>query len=103
MQDLMQQIIEMDRKARKITEAAQLEKVNSEKEIQKSREEVRRRYLEEARNRIAKNEPLERAAMEKSWEKLKDRSAALSDGLDRLYKEKGTLWVDEIVQRVTGE
>lgn len=103
MQDLMKQIIEMDRKARKITEAAQQEKVNSEKDIQKNREEMRRKYLEEARKRIAINEPLERAAMEQTWEELKSRNAVLSENLDRLFSEKGDGWVSEIVKRVTGE
>ena len=103
MQDLMKQIIEMDRKARQITEAAQKEKVDSEKEIQESREQIRQRYLEEARKRIAKNEPKERAAAQQAFEEARKRSDLLSEKLDRLYKEKGDLWVDEIVARVTGE
>ena len=32
MQDMIKEIVDMDRKAREITDAAQLEKVNSEKE-----------------------------------------------------------------------
>lgn len=103
MQDLMKQIIEMDRKARQITEAAQKEKVDSEKEIQESREQIRQRYLEEARKRIAKNEPKERAAAQQAFEEARKRNDLLSEKLDRLHREKGDLWVDEIVARVTGE
>ena len=33
MQDMIKEIVDMDRKAREITDAAQLEKVNSEKEV----------------------------------------------------------------------
>ena len=32
MQDMVKQIVDMDRKAREITDAAQLDKINSEKE-----------------------------------------------------------------------
>lgn len=103
MQDLMEQIIEMDRKARQIMEAAQKEKADSEKEIQQKREQIRQKYLEEARKRIAQNEPKERAAAQKAFEEAQKKSAILSENLEKLYREKGDLWVDEIVARVTGE
>jgi galactokinase/mevalonate kinase-like predicted kinase len=103
MQDLMKQIIEMDRKARQITEAAQREKVDSGKEIQKSRDEIRQKYLAEARRRIAANEPKERAAAEAVWEEKKKRSEENSNHLDQLYRENGDRWVEQIVARVLGE
>ncbi|QAT49789.1 hypothetical protein EQM14_08365 [Caproiciproducens sp. NJN-50] len=103
MQDLMKQIIEMDRKARQITESAQREKVDSEKEIQKRREEIRQKYLEEARRRIAANEPKERAAAETTWEEKRKQSEEVANHLDQLYLENGDRWVDQIVARVLGE
>ena len=103
MQNLMEQIIEMDRKARKITEAAQLEKVNSEKAVQKNREKIRRKYLEEARRRISLIEPQERAAAEKNLEELKRKSDAFAEKFEKLYAENGDAWVEKIVRRVTGE
>lgn len=103
MQDLMKQIIDMDREARQITDAAQQEKVDSEKEVQAKREEIRRKYLDEARRRIAKNKPAEQAAAEAVWEEEKQKISALSANLDKLYQEKGAQWVNEILARVTGE
>ncbi|WP_411677733.1 hypothetical protein [Caproicibacter sp.] len=103
MQDLMKQIIDMDRKARQITETAQQEKVNSEKEIQQKREEIRQKYLEEARKRIAKNEPKERAAAEAAWTEKKKQSEQLSNRMDQLYRDKGDQWVGQIVAKVIGE
>ena len=41
MQDMIKEIVDMDRKAREITDAAQLEKVNSEKEVAERRERIR--------------------------------------------------------------
>ena len=67
MQDMIKEIVDMDRKAREITDAAQLEKVNSEKEVAERRERIREEYLARARKRIALNEPQERAAAEEEW------------------------------------
>ena len=49
MQDIVRQIVDMDRKAREATEAVQLERVNSEREIAEKRVRMRAEYLEEAR------------------------------------------------------
>ena len=103
MQDLMQQIIEMDKEARDITDAAQLEKVNSEKEVAEKREQIRKDYLDRARQSIARNEPNERAAAEENWQKINEKNLQISANLDKLYQENGDRWVSEIIARVTGE
>ena len=103
MQDLVKQIVDMDRKAREITDAAQLEKVKSAKEIAERRGQIRNDYLERARKRISINEPNERAAAEASWEEKKKKSTELSQKLDELYSKMGDEWVNAIVARVTGE
>jgi hypothetical protein len=93
----------MDKKAREITDAAQREKIDSEKDVVRSREDIRKKYLEEARSHIKKNEPQERAIAEAEWLETKKRNEELSRGLDRLYSENGDKWVNEITARVTGE
>ncbi|WP_312692994.1 hypothetical protein [Caproiciproducens sp.] len=103
MQDLIKQIVEMDRKAREITDAAQLEKVSSEKEVAQKREQIRNDYLERARKRIALNEPNERAVAEADWDEKKKKIAELSEKLDVLYTKNGDKWVNSIVARVLGE
>ncbi|HHV31996.1 hypothetical protein [Caproiciproducens sp. LBM24188] len=103
MQDLLKQIVDMDKKAREITNAAQIEKINSEKEVVGKREQIRNEYLERARKRIALNEPQERAAAEENWEIKKKKNAELAQKMDQLYQEKGDTWVKAIVSRVIGE
>lgn len=103
MKDLVKQIVEMDRKARQITEAAQMEKVSTEKEIAERRQQILNDYIERARKRISINEPIERAAAEAEWEEKKKRYAELSQKLDELYSQKGDEWVNQIVARVIGE
>jgi len=102
MEDLIKQIVDMDRKAREITDAAQMEKVNSEKEVAAKREQIRNEYLERARRRIALNEPKERAAAEKEWKEKEKRNEVLFQKLDKLYAENGDKWVKEMVERVLG-
>lgn len=103
MQDLMKQLVDMDREAREITDAAEKKKTDSEKEVLEKREQIRKNYLEEARKSIARNEPRERAAAETAWAQIKQKSDQAAGNLDRLYKENGDRWVSEIVARVTGE
>jgi hypothetical protein len=102
MQNLISQIVEMDRKARAITESAQKEKIDSEKEVTRRREEIRKNYLEKARQRIAKNEPLERAAAEKAWAEKNAKNEILLKQMNDLYAEKGDDWVSEITERIIG-
>ncbi len=102
MQDLMKQIVELDRQAREITDSAQKEKVDSEKEVVRKREQIRNDYLEQARKKIAENEPKERAAAEAEWQEKNKKNLEISKKLDDLYREKGDQWVSEIVQRVLG-
>lgn len=103
MQDLLKQIVDMDQEARRITEAAQQEKINSEKEIAAKREQIRQQYMMKARKRIEGNEPKERAAAEADWEIINKKNEEISKKLDALYAENGDRWVAEIVARVTGE
>ena len=102
MQNMVKQIVDMDRKAREITYAAQLEKVQSEKDIAKRREDIRNEYLERARRRIALNEPQEREAAEKAWKISAEKYHSLSEDMDRIYKENSTRWIQELVSRVIG-
>lgn len=102
MQDLMKQIVDLDRQAREITDSAQKEKVDSEKEVVKKREQLRNDYLEQARKKISENEPKERAVAEAEWQEKNKKNLELSKGLDDLYREKGDQWVAEIMQKVLG-
>lgn len=102
MQDLMKQIVDLDRQAREITDSAQKEKVDSEKEVVKKREQLRNDYLEQARKKISENEPKERAVAEAEWQEKNKKNLELSKDLDDLYREKGDQWVAEIMQKVLG-
>ena len=102
MKDMIKEIVDIDREAQKITDAAEQEKKNSAKEIAQRREEIRTQYLERARARIAKNEPEERAAAEKQWTETESHYNAVQQKLESDYKKSGDQWVKELVSRVLG-
>ena len=93
MQNMIKEIVDMDRRAREITEAAQQEKINSEKQI-------REEYLTKARERIALNEPKEREAAEEAWRAVEARQNEISAKLDAQYAEHGDHWAAELAKRV---
>ena len=100
MQDIVKQIVDMDRKAREITAAVEQDRLNSEKEIAQKRVELRAEYLAKAREAIPSSESQERAAAEKEWEIVAKKHADLSRELDELYSKKGDEWVNNIVAQV---
>lgn len=100
MQNMIKRIIEMDEKARRITEEAHLEKQNSEREIAQKAQELRTEYLEEARKRIRDNVKTERAAAEQKWAAQRQVLEEEQTRLEQLFADRREDWVNEIVNRV---
>lgn len=100
MQDLIQQIIEMDRKAQTITASAQKEKIDSEHETAERRKEIRKRAMDRAKTRIAAIEPQERSASDAAWKQKEKNNEELMQKMNDLYAKKGEQWVSEIVNHV---
>ena len=99
MEDVIKQIIDMDRKAQQTTEAAQREKLTCEQEIEEKVRALREDYLQKARRRIRINSEMDRTMMNQKWEKCKahyDEQAAV---LEQAYNDHHDEWVEQIVQR----
>ena len=101
MQDMIKRIVDMDKKARAITEAAEKEKAESENEIQEKAARLREDYLAQARRRIQVNRELEQQMAEQEWAKAKARYDEQRTQMDALYAERGDEWVRRIVGAVT--
>lgn len=69
MEEMIKRIIDMDRKAQEITEAARREKLESEKELFKRAEALKEEYLDRARRRIQINAETEQTLLEQKWRK----------------------------------
>lgn len=100
MDDMIKLILDMDSKARKITEDAERTKIATAQNLNLRKEELKKHYLEQARQRVEKNAETEREAMQDNWKKTQSNYAAQLEELDKIYKENGDQWVKEIVQRV---
>ena len=103
MQDIVKQIVDMDRKAREATEAINKERVNSEREVAERRVALRAEYLEDARKTIPQNVSAEKQAAQDKWEIVERKNTNLSQQLDELYSRKCDEWVKTIVANVIGE
>ncbi|MDD2362846.1 MAG: hypothetical protein PHH84_07845 [Oscillospiraceae bacterium] len=98
MENMIRRIVDMDKKAREITQAAQREKIESEKNIGKKAERLRHEALSNARRSIRDNMKLENKVLEQEWDKKKAVYDAQLEKMERLYNENGDKWVENIVQ-----
>lgn len=100
MEDMLSKIVEMDEKARKLTEEADREKATSEQDIARAKEAVYNKYIENARKRIEKNEVTERMAADDRLKKSRQRQKEALDKLEKTFSDNCGSWVDEIVSQV---
>lgn len=99
MQDLLKKIIEMDEEARRIEQQAKLEKIRSEEEVEKLREQIYNDYISRARDRIEKNTAVQQERADAYLKEYEERAQAARQAMRGLYGENKDKWVDEIVRR----
>ena len=100
MEDMIRRIVDMDKKAREITEAAQKEKLESESSIGEKAAQLRDEVLSRARQRIQINKELENVVMDQEWAKKKARYDTQLAQMNALYQQRGDEWVNSIFERV---
>ncbi len=103
MEDMISKIIEMDKKARDLTDQAQKSKVDFEKNIIEKKEQIKNDYLNRAKERIEINKHTAQKQADEQLKKIEEKNSAVIQKLDSSYKENGNKWVDQIVARVVGE
>ena len=102
MQDMISQLIEMDKKAREVTEQVQKDKIASQNEVVSMCEKIRSEYLDRARTRLKTNEKIEKEVAEQEWKKIQSKHIQISERLDKNYNKHCDDWVTAIVNRVIG-
>ncbi len=103
MEEMIKRIIDMDKKAREITDAAQQEKIDCEKEIAQKAAQLRGEYLERARRRIQVNAETERTLAEQDWQKQKAKYDGQRQTLRASYDTHHEDWVKQIVANVLAD
>ena len=100
MQNMIEQIVEMDTRAQKITEAAMREKLTAEQEIAAQTEELRRSYLKQSRRRLQMMNENERTIMEQRWKRRRNQYAAEQQRLEKVFSASREQWIREAVDRI---
>ena len=103
MENMIKRIIDMDRKAQAITEAAQREKLESEKEIAEKARALKEDYLARARRRIQINSETERTIAEQKWKKREEAYAAQTKKLEETYDARRAELAKAIVNNVLAD
>ncbi len=100
MQNMIKRIVEADNEAKALEEANRNAAEEEKKQIEKEAEAIYQKYMDEAREEIAKSD----AYLEKRTDrKLKNVAAKQESALIKLksdYEQNRDRWVDEIVSRV---
>ena len=103
MQDMVERIVEMDKRARELTDEAKKLKVGSEDRLKAKKQELRQGYQDRANERVELIKKAEVKTAEVELNVILERQKQVQQQLDDLYAEKGDEWVAGIVARVTGD
>ena len=102
MQELLAKIVEMDAKARRISEQAEQDKLSSEAEIEELRLKIYDDYITRAKDRVEKNISIDRHNAEEAFAEREAEAQRLKDAMLAHYAESKERWVDEIYHHVVG-
>ena len=103
MQDMVERIVEMDKRARELTDEAKRLRVGSEDRIRSKKEELRRGYRDRAEERVELIKKAEARNAEAELKAILERQKETRRQLDAIYADKGDEWVARIVARATGD
>ena len=102
MQDIIQKIIEIDRKAQKMTEEALALKSEAEASIESDKKALRDKYIVKARRRIEMNTQTEAQFLAESLKVIDEKYGEISKELEETYEREHDKWVDELFNKVIG-
>jgi len=100
LEDMIARIVEMDKKARDMTEQAQKSKLDHENAIIAKRESIKNEFLERAKKRIAINEKTAQQKADAALLQIKERDSAIIRRMEETYQRHAEEWADAIVARV---
>ena len=101
MEDMIAKIVEMDKKARDMTDEAQQNKLDYKQHILRKKERIKNEYLERAKKRIAINQQSAQKKADDYMKVIEERDSAIIKELENTYAKNGDKWVESIVAGVT--
>ncbi len=103
MQDMVERIVEMDKRARELTDEAKKLRVGSEDRIRTKKEELRQSYRDRVEERVELIKKAEAKNAESELKVILARQNEIQRRLEELYALKGDEWVASIVAGATGD
>ncbi|MBQ1411777.1 MAG: hypothetical protein IIY93_01165 [Clostridia bacterium] len=103
MQDMVERIVEMDKRARELTDEAKKLRVGSEDRLRAKKEALRKGYQDRANDRVEMIKKAEVKNAETELKSILEKQKQAQQRLDDRYAEMGDEWVARIVARVTGD
>ena len=103
MKDMISKIIDMDQKARDLTDEVQKSKVDTAQEVAIMKEKIRENYLNRASKRIKLNQKTEQEAANNEWDLICKKHKKILENLENTYSKKSDEWINTIVKRVIEE
>lgn len=102
MQEMLNKIIEMDEKARKIKEEAEEYKNLSQKQVEELKQKIHDDYISRAKDRVEKNIAVDQSHAEEKWLRYSSKINQAGEQLQKEFDEHNEAWTDEIVAQVIG-
>ncbi|MBQ6152337.1 MAG: hypothetical protein IJJ15_01130 [Ruminococcus sp.] len=102
MQEMLNKIIEMDEKARKIKEEAEENKNLSHKQVEELKHKIHEDYINRAKDRIEKNIAVDQKRAENKWQIYSSKINSSKEKLQTEFDENKDSWINEIVSQVIG-
>ena len=102
MQDIIQKIIEIDRRAQKMTDEAVELRKEAEASIESDKKALREKYIDRARRRIAITNETEEKYLAGMLEDINKKYDDTSNALDAKYDQNRDQWVNELYNKVIG-
>lgn len=99
---MISKIIEMDKRARGLSDEAAHDRLDYEKEISLAKEKIKSDYLERAKQRISINRQAEQKKADEALKIIQERDAAIIEGLEKCDRENHDKWVSEIYSNIIG-
>ncbi|MDR1627828.1 MAG: hypothetical protein LBR79_03565 [Oscillospiraceae bacterium] len=100
MKDVINRIINADKKSREIVARTLKFKVDSIQKMSDLREKKKTEHINKARQNIKIMESEERKIADMKIKAITDRYNEISENIDKVYYENAGVWVSQIIQRV---
>lgn len=101
MQEMIKKILEIDEKARKLTDEANALKLQTELSIDEKKQQLKDSYLDRARKKIDILRDTEIGLSNKEYEKITDDQARVLETLSEAFAKNADKWVGNIVSNCT--